>query len=403
MNRGAGRDNDGVKTSTVICGDKGGGVRWSVWYGLLLFMAVVWAGVASLTWWRVPTLALWKTSVITGEFGHFLVVVPLLTGAAAWWDGGPLSTGIQVLSMVGVLALLRPVAQAAWISRALPAKLTAAFGRVEMDHEPFSLSGLIAPSYQPVLVETYTIAGGLALDFYRAEGRVGPAPCVVMIHGGCWEAGDRHQLPDLNHHLAHRGYAVAAVSYRLAPGTVWPGQADDIAAAITHLRAHASALAIDPGRLVLMGRSAGGQLATALAYGRISLGVRGAVSFYGPNDQVFEWGISRDDDWLNAIQILRQFLGGPPESAPEAYRTSSAYLIVTAENAVPTLLVHGNQDSLVWYQLSVRLHTKLDTLGVPNALVSLPWATHACDFNPRGPSGQLSWYALEWFLAAVTK
>jgi acetyl esterase/lipase len=305
--------------------------------------------------------------------------------------------------LVGVLALLRPVVQAAWIGRELPAKLTAAFGRVEMDHPPFLLSRLIAPRNPPVLVETQTIAGGLELDFYRAEGRVGPAPCVVMIHGGSWEAGDRHQLPDLNHHLSHCGYAVAAVSYRLAPGTVWPGQADDIAAAISHLRAHASSLAIDPTRLVLMGRSAGGQLATAIAYGRSDLAVRGAVSFYGPNDQLFEWGISREDDWLNAIQILRQFLGGPPEKAPEAYRTSSAYLIVNRDNAVPTLLVHGYQDSLVWYQLSERLHAKLDILGAPNALVTLPWANHACDFNPNGPSGQLSWYALEWFLAAVTK
>ena len=366
-------------------------------------MAMIWAGMASLTWWRVPTLALWKTAVITGEFGHFLAVAPLLTGAVARWDGGPWSSSIQILSLVGVLALLRPVLQAAWISRGLPAKLTAAFGWVKMDHPPFSLSHLIAPRYLPVLVETYTIAGGLALDFYRAERRLGLAPCVVMIHGGSWEAGDRHQLPDLNHHLAHCGYAVAAVSYRLAPGTVWPGQADDIAAAISYLRSHASSLAIDPTRLVLMGRSAGGQLATAMAYGRKDLPVRGAVSFYGPNDQVFAWGISREDNWLNAIKILRQFLGGPPESAPEAYRTSSAYLIVNRENAVPTLLVHGHQDSLVWYQLSARLHTKLDGLGVPNALVSLPWATHACDFNPRGPSGQLSWYALEWFLAAVTK
>ena len=374
-----------------------------MWYAVLFLMAVVWTGVASLTWWRAPTLGLWKTTAITGEFGHFLAVGPLLTGAAAWWGGGPWSTGILTVSLLGALALLRPVVQAAWIGRSLPAKLEAAFGQVPMDRAPFSVWRLISPGYTPVLVEPLTIAGGLALDFYRAEGRVGPAPCVVMIHGGSWEAGDRHQLPELNHHLARRGYAVAAVSYRLAPGTVWPGQADDIAAAISHLRAHASELAIDPARLVLMGRSAGGQLATALAYGRNDLAVRGAVSFYGPNDQVYEWGISHEGDWLNAIQLLRQFLGGPPEKAPEAYRTSSAYLIVTRENAVPTLLVHGYQDSLVWYQLSARLHTKLDTLGVPNALVALPWATHACDFNPHGPSGQLSWYALEWFLAAVTK
>jgi dipeptidyl aminopeptidase/acylaminoacyl peptidase len=106
---------------------------------------------------------------------------------------------------------------------------------------------------------------------------------------------------------------------------------------------------------------------------------------------------------LNAVKLLRQYLGGSPEEAAEMYRTASGYLFVTKENAVPTLLVHGAMDPMVWHKQSERLQVKLDELDVPNALVSLPWATHACDFNPRGPSGQLSWYALEWFLAAVTR
>jgi acetyl esterase/lipase len=196
---------------------------------------------------------------------------------------------------------------------------------------------------------------------------------------------------------------VAAVSYRLAPETRWPGQAEDVRAAIAYVKANAVELGVDPTRLVLMGRSAGAQIATAVAYGFSDTAVRGAVSFYGPHDQVFAWGFSREDDILNAVKLLRQYLGGSPEEVPEAYRTSSAYLIATKANAVPTLLVHGEMDSMVWHKQSERLHAKLDELGVANVLVSLPWATHACDFNPRGPSGRLSWEALEWFLAAVTK
>ena len=69
----------------------------------------------------------------------------------------------------------------------------------------------------------------------------------------------------------------------------------------------------------------------------------------------------------------------------------------------PTLLVHGANDPLVWHKQSERLHAKLDELGVPNVFVSLPWATHAFDYNLYGPSGQLTTYSIEWFLAAVTK
>lgn len=370
---------------------------------MLLVLAVVWAGSASLVWMRASTLWRWKAAILAGEFGYFLVVLPVITGAVAWWLGGEGRGVIVAVCLVASGFLLWPVVQAMWLGRRLPAMLEAAFGLVAMDRAPFLLTGLVARGDKPVAVETREVAGGLAMDFYRAMGRTTPAPCVVMIHGGGWDNGDRTQLPAANHHLARRGYAVAAVSYRLAPNTVWPGQRDDIVTAISHLKTHAAELGIDPARFVLMGRSAGGQLATAVAYGWSDPAVRGAVSFYGPHDQIFAWGGIGGLDVLDALKLLRQYLGGTPETAAEAYRTASACLIATRENAVPTLLVHGLRDSLVWHKQSERLHTKLNELGVPNAFLSLPWATHACDFNPRGPSGQLSWYALEWFLAAVTK
>ena len=39
---------------------------------------------------------------------------------------------------------------------------------------------------------------------------------------------------------------------------------------------------------------------------------------------------------------------------------------------------------------------------MPHVTVLLPWATHAFDFNLRGPGGQLARYALAWYLARVT-
>lgn len=368
-----------------------------------MLLAVGCAGAASLTWWRAPTTGLWKASILVGEFGHLLVVLPVIVGAAAWGWGGGLRGVIVAVCALAAVGLLRPVMKAVVIAQTLPAKLGSAFGKVALERAAFSVGGLVARDTEAVPVQTRAVAEGLPMDFYRAAGRTTPAPCVVMIHGGGWDNGDRGQLPEVNHHLARRGYAVAAVSYRLAPATRWPGQADDVRTAIAYLKANAAELGIDPTRLVLMGRSAGGQIATAVAYGFPDTAVRGAVSFYGPHDQVFAWGFSREDDILNAVKLLRQYLGGSPEEAAETYRTASAYLFATKENAVPTLLVHGAMDSMVWHKQSERLHAKLDGLGVSNAFVSLPWATHACDFNPRGPSGQLSWYALEWFLAAVTK
>jgi hypothetical protein len=51
----------------------------------------------------------------------------------------------------------------------------------------------------------------------------------------------------------------------------------------------------------------------------------------------------------------------------------------------------------------VRLDARLAENRVPRFFGSLPWATHAFDYNLHGPGGQLTTFALEWFLADVTK
>jgi len=377
-------------------------IRW-----LLFLLALSVTAASLLTVFKAPTLFLWKVSILVGEFGHLLVVVPLLIIWLAWAHGGRLGLSILILGFLAIVFLLRPVVQAAFMAPKLSGQLAGAFGQMELKREPFSFATLL--QVMPEEVKTrgldFMRADGkeaLSMDFYPASGRTTPAPCVVMVHGGGWDNGDRTQLAAMNHYLAQRGYAVAAISYRLAPENVWPAQADDIGAALMFLKQQAGALGIDPQRFVLMGRSAGGQLATAYAYGRPDPAVRGVISLYGPQDQVFAWQFSREDDILNATKLLRQFLGGTPETAAAAYTSASAYLIATKDSP-PTLLVHGANDALVWHKQSERMHAKLDELGVRNAFVSLPWATHAFDYNLYGPSGQLTTYSIEWFLAAVTK
>jgi acetyl esterase/lipase len=375
------------------------------WLLLVFSLMVVAAPAMSLV--RAPALWWWKFSLLVHEFGHFLAVIPLLLIGAGWMQGARLGAAIVGINFVAVLLLLRPVAQAIWIGLRLPAELERAFGRATLPRAPFSWSTLhaVTPPTVPVQTREFARAGrpdALSLDFYPAVSRDGPAPCVVVIHGGGWDNGDRTQLAGMNHWLARRGYAVAAVSYRLAPDHVWPAQADDIEAALAYLKQNVRELGLDPMRFVLLGRSAGGQLSTAVAYGRLDPAVRGVVALYAPQDQLFAWRFSREDDLLGAARLLRQYLGGTPEAAAQAYTTASAYHIATP-TVPPTLLIHGQNDALVWHKQSERLHAKLDELRVPNALVSLPWATHAFDYHLYGPSGQLTTYAIEWFLATVTR
>lgn len=374
-------------------------LRW-----LLLFSALLLLALASLTVVKSPDWAPWKLAVLAGEYGHWLAVLPLGIAALAWLSRGDsplLAIGTVVVSALAVGCFLRPSVEAAQISLRLPEKLERQLGRVEIARAPFSVTGLFRGAPATVPAETMNYAGELALDFFRAVGRKN-APCVIVVHGGGWNSGDRGQIPRLNHWLAGHGYAVAAISYRLAPKFQWPAQRDDVLAAIAFLKSHAEQLDIDPARLVLLGRSAGGQIVEAVGYMSGEPALRGVVGLYAPGDMVWGYQFAREDDVIKSPVLMRQFLGGTPESARANYESASGYLHVT-KAAPATLLLHGELDTLTWNRHSVRLAARLAENGVPHAFVSLPWATHAFDFNLSGPGGQLTTFSLEWFLAAATR
>jgi acetyl esterase/lipase len=99
------------------------------------------------------------------------------------------------------------------------------------------------------------------LDFWPATAPK-PAPLVVFVHGGGWKRGDKKGATGSQKvdHLVGEGYAFASINYRLVPDAPVEQQAEDVAAAVAWLRAHAERLGIDPTRIVLMGHSAGAHL-----------------------------------------------------------------------------------------------------------------------------------------------
>jgi len=359
-----------------------------------------------LTVFRSPPWSPWKLAILAGEFGHWLALPSALLAGAAWSaEPGPGGATATLLGMAAAALFLKPAWQAARLARPLPKRLREVFGDWTGDGYPaftwrelFGAGESAAPP--PSTIE---FAPGLPLDLYRPV-TTGKrlSPCVIVIHGGGWDNGDRRQLPGLNHWLVQRGYAVAAISYRLAPAHRWPAQRDDALAAIAFLKARGPALGVDPARLVLLGRSAGGQIAQAVAYTARDPAIRGVVAFYAPSDLIFGYVNTHENDILRSPTLMRQLLGGPPDRERAAYESASPIFHVTPD-APPTLLLHGVNDSIAWHRHSERLAERLAAQGVPHLNLLLPWATHAFDFNLRGPGGQLTRYALAWYLARVTE
>lgn len=369
---------------------------------LLLLLAAAFALVSLLNFGGAPSWRwAWKTAIATGEYGHWFVGGPLcLAGLAVLTATGPVRGVTLALCAVAVAGFLRPAASAWWLGRGLG----------EGAFSPGRLYAGTKPPAAAVRTEVFSQPGGqgLPLDFYRPgaiqDARPKPRPCLVVIHGGGWDGGDRTQLAEWNTRWVAQGYAVAAISYRLAPQAVWPAQGEDVRAAIAWLKTNAARLEIDPSRLVLLGRSAGGQLATAVGYGARDPAIRGVIALYAPHDMPFAWSVSREDDALNSVKLMRQYFGGPPDTAGRlaGYESASGQLLA-AKDSPPTLLIHGVPDTLAWYRHSERLAARLAELGVPHKHLQLPWATHGFDFNPDGPGGQLADHAIKKFLADVTR
>jgi acetyl esterase/lipase len=230
-----------------------------------------------------------------------------------------------------------------------------------------------------------------------------PHPCVVLLHGGFWRA--RHDLTlmrPLARAVTHAGLAAANVEYRRVggPGGGFPGTLADVAAAVDRI---ATVPGLDAARLVLVGHSAGGQLALwAAGRRRLPAGAVGAVGVAGarPAAVVSLAGVcdlaraARADTGEGAVPDV---LGGMPDDVPERYATASPAALVPL--GVPTLLVHGDADDRVPVEQSRRYAERARAAGDDLELVELPGVGHREVIEPAGAA----WREVErWLTAWIT-
>jgi acetyl esterase/lipase len=221
----------------------------------------------------------------------------------------------------------------------------------------------------------------LELDLYLPPAAASPPPVIVHVHGGGWRRGSRrHPLPrvgaDFYGRLAARGFAVAAIDYRLSGEARYPAAVEDVRAAVGWLRDQAAEYGMDPGRVFLWGDSAGGHLAlmTALTGSE----VQGVVAWFPVTDLA---GLASDvaaaggkpDPGPESREAL--FLGAPAASVPDLAREASPVNHAGAA-APPVLLLHGAVDDMVPPAQSIRLAGALTAAGATVELELVPGATH---------------------------
>lgn len=386
---------------------------------LLAFAALLFAVNGKL---RARRIFQWQMGVLVTEFGIFFT--PLAIALLVWAILLPGFSGdfAALIALAAFILFVCPDIQSLRLAWKIPGKLRAAFGPAAVPAKAPAFARAVkgagvwrralacaldpfCPLEEPIATREFLYpASGNAtrrIIFYPALNRT-DAPCVVAMHSGGWESGTPEEFAGCHAALARAGYSVACVEYGLTPEHAWPTPRDDVRAAIVWLKANAGGLGIDPANLVLLGRSAGGQVVLCAAYDDPDPAIRGVAAFYAPTDMVFSWRGSYAGDMLDSPKLLSNYLGGRPHECPDTHAEASPTLHA-AKRSMPTLLLHGARDEIVWCIQIRRLARILNRAGSPHFALLVPWGRHGFDYRLRGPGGRIAWKSLTGFLAAVTK
>ncbi|GAA3554610.1 alpha/beta hydrolase [Microlunatus spumicola] len=232
---------------------------------------------------------------------------------------------------------------------------------------------------------------------YRPRQAVGPLPLLVNLHGGGFVFGNLSGADWLCGQLADRvGAVVVSVDYRLAPEHPAPAPYEDAWAATSWLLDHAGRWGADPTRAVVVGESAGGNLAALVTLALRDRrradpdapGLVGQVLIYPSTDLTMTTGSALamvDAPVLNKAAVDwygRQYVpqGLPHSILPDDPRVSP---LRAADHAdlPPALVVAAGLDPLRDDALAYA--AALDRAGVPVRTVLYPEAVHGFVSIPR--------------------
>jgi acetyl esterase/lipase len=242
--------------------------------------------------------------------------------------------------------------------------------------ETFVDYGFIEPNI------TYLTVDGveLKLDVYRPK-NLGErtVPTVVFFHGGGWRRGTKESYSLRVLPWMELGWNVVNVEYRMSPTATAPAAIEDARCAVRWVFENAARFNFDKSSVIVSGQSAGGHL--ALMAGMADSGrfdsncpgdpfkVAAVVNWYGIGD-VFDLL-----DGKNKMEFAREWVG-ESRLGDRAFIDALSPLTYIRPGLPPIISIHGDADSTVPYDHSVRLHKRLSEVGVSNLLHTVKDGDH---------------------------
>lgn len=224
----------------------------------------------------------------------------------------------------------------------------------------------------------------LTLDVYRRP-ETACAPCLIYVHPGSWTRGrpGRTAKP-LLYELARAGWVIFDIRYPLSPVATFPDHLIGVKRAVAWAKDAGQTLGVDPSRVAIAGASSGAHLAALAAltwdhrdlqpgFETADTSLIAAAPHYGIYDLLIRNGTRYDWPF-----IARNVLKVRPQQAPDLYRLGSPIDQVRPD-APPTLVVHGDFDSVVLAGESRHFVAALEAAGAPVRYHEVIGAQHGFD------------------------
>ena len=210
-------------------------------------------------------------------------------------------------------------------------------------------------------------------------------PVVFWIHGGGWQAGDKSDVQIKPQAFTDKGFVFVSTSYRLLPNVDMETIVRDIATSIHWVHDHIAEYGGDPDRLLVMGHSAGAQLAALVCIDDRYLKAEGLSL------AILKGCVPVDGDTFDVPAIIetaetRRRVHGQPQATnghrekfgndPAKHRDLSAVSHVAKDKAIPPFLIMHVADHPDTSAQAQRLATVLKGAGVPVRVYGARESTH---------------------------
>ena len=224
----------------------------------------------------------------------------------------------------------------------------------------------------------------ISADLARPAGPAGSVPGVLFLPGGGWVGANHEPLKErFGIPLAQRGYVCLTATYRIMEQAIWPAAIHDVKAGLRWMRINADNLGIDPERIVVAGKSAGGHLALLTA------ATNGRVEYEGPGIESADLSRVCAAVGVAAASDISEYWRREPLEAYTANDSSDAAIGAANPMALvhpdwpPVLLLHGTSDGRVDHHMSMRLFDRLEAAGIPTDMRLFAGQDHLFDYEPE--------------------